>query len=122
MLDETEILNIVNSLLSDAEVSSEGVQQDREMSLDYYLGNKPVPVSDGRSSVVSTDVADAIEWILPQMMESIVGKGGVINFDAINPQDEEQAALETEFTHYVFMNENNGFTNLYTFCWGIFIK
>lgn len=116
-LDEGEILNIITSELDQSSTGTYATEIDgnREESLAYYLGNPRGDEQAGRSTIVSTDVADAIEWILPQIIKALVSKGPVITFDAISEEDEEQAQMETEFTHDVFMKENPGFLNLYEF-------
>jgi len=116
-LDEDKILSIVGAELTQATNGTFNSELDgnREQSLDYYLGNLPGAAEEGRSQAVSTDVADAIEWILPQIIKAMVGKGPIITFDAISAQDEEQAALESSFVHSVFMSDNPGFLNLYEF-------
>ena len=41
----------------------------------YYAGELPAPPTiKGRSGVVSTDVADSVEWILPNIVESLSGR------------------------------------------------
>lgn len=116
-LTEEEILNIVSAEMSQASTGAFNTEIDgnREDSLDYYLGNPRGDEEDGRSQIVSTDVADAVEWILPQIIKALVSKGPVVEFDAVSEQDEVQAELETEFTHEVFMKDNEGFLNLYEF-------
>lgn len=117
MLDDQSILQIVGAELTNSTSGQYNTEIDgnREKSLSYYLGNLPGPAEEGRSQVVSTDVADAIEWILPQIVKAMVSKGPIITFDPVSEEDEEQAAIETEFVHAVFMNENPGFLNLYEF-------
>ena len=70
-LDEDEILSIISSELARANYSTtdQGYGQLEE-SMAYYLGRPNGTEVDGRSTVTSTDVADAIEWIMPQIMES----------------------------------------------------
>ena len=64
-LSDEDILAIVSSELSSASGASENdaIQAGRQKALAAYLGDKG-SVVEGRSSVVSTDVADAIEWII----------------------------------------------------------
>ena len=79
----------------------------------YYDGHLPVaPDIRGRSSVVSTDVADSVEWILPSIVENLSGKA--VKFRPMSAQDEMQAELETDFTHFVFSEDNNGYLALYS--------
>ena len=116
-LDEDSILSIVAAEMSQAATGSFVTEIDgnRQDSLDYYLGNPRGDEQEGRSQVVSTDVADAIEWIMPQIIKAMVAKGPVVEFDAIGADDELQAEMETEFTHDTFMKENEGFLNLYEY-------
>lgn len=116
-LTEDQVLNIVTTELANSVSGSYSSETDanREDSLHYYLGTPRGDEREGRSTIISTDVADAIEWILPQIIKALTSKGPVISFDSLAEEDETQAELETEFTHDVFMKENPGFLNLYTF-------
>lgn len=107
MKDE-EILRVVSSELSSSEQNL-----DFETPLDYYLGNARGDEQPGRSQVVSTDVADAIEWIKPQIMKSFTQNNEVVIFDPIHPEDELQADLESQYVYEVLMKENNGFVILH---------
>ena len=110
MMDEDEIKGIISNEMANC-AGDEWVQRKR-LALDYYNGHEPKPSGiKGRSEVVSTDVADAVEWILPNIVESLSGKS--VKFQPMSAQDEDQADLETDFTHFVFSEENNGFLNLY---------
>ena len=116
-MDRDDILSAVGAELNQ---SSTGVYTttldfNRETALDYYLGNLPGAAPEGRSQVVSTDVADAIEWILPQIMKELTSKGPIVTFDGLSEQDEEQARMESEYVHDIFMHDNDGFLNLYQF-------
>lgn len=84
----------------------------------YYLG---LPVGDlsppeieGRSGVVSTDVRDTIEAMLPQLMVTFCGSDTVAEFDAQGPDDEDKAKLATEYVNYIFNKKNNGHRIAYT--------
>ena len=107
-MDDTEVISIVNNELSNSES-----YQDFETPLNYYLGNERGDEVKGRSKVVSTDVADAIEWIMPQVMKSFIQTKEVVLFDPLSLDDEMQAQLETEYTYDVLMKENPGFVIIY---------
>jgi hypothetical protein len=83
----------------------------------YYLGEAvedlaPPPVPD-RSAVVSTDVADAVEWTLPQLMEIFTAGTDVVEFVERQPQDEGAAQQMTEVCNYVFYQQNPGWNILH---------
>lgn len=77
----------------------------------YYDGNvRRAPA--GRSNAVSTDVADVLEWTMPQVMEGLLGTENLVCFDAESEDDEEQAQLETDAVEQVVMKENRGFITI----------
>lgn len=98
--------------------SSSKLSMARQKSMYYYLG-MPVgdlspPEVDGRSSVVSTDVRDTIESMLPQLMVTFVGSDTVAEFEATKPGDEQKAEQATEYVNYLFYKKNNGHRIAYT--------
>lgn len=89
---------------------------DRERAMDYYLGRMPdLPAQDGRSSAVSSDVADTIEGLMPSLMDIFAGSDEVVRFEPVGPEDEEAAQQETDYVNHVFMQRNPGFMTLYSF-------
>src|SRR6185295_17670629 len=61
----------------------------------------------------STDVADTVEGILPIILNIFTASDDVVRFDPNGPEDEEQAAQQTEVANYVFYRQNQGFLVLY---------
>lgn len=113
-MDDSEILSIISSELSAANYSDtdEGSGQ-LEQAMSYYLGLPNGTEVDGRSAVTSTDVADSIEWIMPQIMESFTQVNEIVKFDPSKAGDARQAELESQFVYDVLMKENDGFTIIY---------
>lgn len=109
-MEERTILRVIAN-----EMSNSQRHIDYETPLDYYLGNPDGKEVEGRSTVVSTDVADAVEWILPQIMKSFTQNNEIVIFDPIGPEDEFQAELESQYVYDVLMKENNGFIIIYQF-------
>src|SRR3954466_2785040 len=100
-----------------AAMSSADLSQERADAMDYYLGDmsKDMPAPDGRSKTVSTDVADTIEGLLPQLMDIFAGSDEVVRFEPVGPEDEEAAQQESDYVNHVFMQQNPGFMILYSF-------
>ena len=98
-------------------MSAAQLAEERARALDYYLGNmnEDMPAEPGRSEAVSTDVADTIEGLLPQLMDIFAGSDEVMCFEPVGPKDEEAAAQETDYVNHVFMQQNGGFMVLYSF-------
>lgn len=87
----------------------------REKALAYYKGEmKDVVSLPNRSRAVDTTVADAIETVLPDVIEVFVGGEDVATFLPLNQADEAQAQEETAFVQHVVSVENEGFLLLYS--------
>jgi hypothetical protein len=100
-----------------AAISAARLAEDRADAMDYYLGDmaKDMPAQDGRSRAVSTDVADTIEGLIPSLMDIFAGSDEVVRFEPVGPEDEAAAQQETDYVNHVFMQQNPGFTILYSF-------
>ena len=63
-----------------AAASAAKLSADRADAMDYYLGDmaRHMPARDGRSTAVSTDVADTIEGLMPSLMEIFAGSDEVV--------------------------------------------
>lgn len=84
----------------------------------YYLGEPKddlaPPEIDGRSTVVSTDVRNTIESMLPQLMAKFVGGDQVVEFEPASRDDEEKATQCTDYLNYLFTKKNNGHAICYS--------
>ncbi|MGJ5078255.1 portal protein [Bradyrhizobium sp. HKCCYLS3013] len=100
-----------------AAISAARLAEERADAMDYYLGNmrKDMPAQEGRSRVVSTDVADTVEGLMPHLMDIFAGSDEVVRFEPVGPEDEAAAAQETDYVNHVFMQQNPGFMILYSF-------
>jgi hypothetical protein len=100
-----------------AAISAAELAEERADAMDYYLGHmqKDMPAQEGRSRAVSTDVADTIEGLMPNLMDVFAGSDEVVRFEPVGPEDELAAAQETDYVNHVFMQQNPGFMILYSF-------
>lgn len=108
-IDNDTILSIIRNELSINELPID------ELPLNYYTGQPRGDEVTGRSQVISTDVADAIEWIMPQVMRAFTENKEVVTFDPTGPNDQQQAELESQFVYDVIMKQNDGFIVLHQF-------
>ena len=91
------------------------LSQSRRKSLEYYLGDKLGTEIDGRSQVVSTDVADTIESILPNLLRVFTASDKVVRCEPVTAEDVPLAEQATAYLNHVFYKDNNGFQLLYNF-------
>lgn len=87
--------------------------QQRAQAQRYYQSQPFGDEIDGRSQYITTDVADTIEWMLPQLLEPFVAGDRVVRFNAFGPEDVESADQESDYVDWIFMNQNKGFMILY---------
>ena len=116
-----EISNIeLQSLLSNQIQNALGylggqLSDSRTKSLEYYLGDKLGTEIDGRSQVVSTDVSDTIESLLPNLLRVFTASDKVVHCEPMTAEDVPMAAQATAYLNHVFYKENDGFQLLYNF-------
>ena len=91
------------------------LSESRKKSLEYYLGDKLGTEIDGRSQVVSTDVSDTIESILPNLLRIFTASDKVVKCEPVTAEDVPMADQATAYLNHVFYKENNGFQLLYNF-------
>lgn len=91
------------------------LRAQRELALNYCKGvMNDVPSLPNRSKAVSTDVADAIETVLPDLMEIFIGGDDVAALVPTKAEDVEAAKQETDYLNHVIFQDNPGFLNLYS--------
>jgi hypothetical protein len=92
------------------------LRDDRERALLYYKGDvsKDIQTIPNRSKAVSSDLSDAVETILPDLMEIFIGGDDVVAFKPQKQQDIEPSKQETAFLTEVVLQRNPGFLNFYT--------
>lgn len=85
------------------------VSQDRATALEYYHGEKVgifAPVDDDHSSVVSRDVQEVVELMMPALMKTFSGE--ILKFDPVGKEDIDLAEQETDYVNYIFNKKNDG--------------
>ena len=86
----------------------------RKKSLQYYLGMPLGNEQEGRSQVISNDVLDTVESLMPSLMRIFTAGDNVFNCEGTGPEDDEMARQCSDYLNYIFYKENNGFLALYS--------
>ena len=115
MKSKQEILSVLNREISNASgfIGGELVSR-RKKSLEYYLGMPLGNEQEGRSQVVSNDVLDTVESLMPSLMRIFTAGDNVFNCEGVGPEDDEMARQCSDYLNYIFYKENNGFVALYS--------
>jgi hypothetical protein len=113
-MTEDELVSQLNSEIQGATgYANTELSNQREDAMKYYLGEPFGNEIDGRSEIVTTDVRDTIEYIMPSLMRIFTTHNNVAEFEPQGPEDVEMAEQATNYVNYVFTRQNNGFKVLY---------
>ena len=85
------------------------LSKQRENALKYYLGEPLGNEVEGRSSVVSQDLLEVIESILPSLMRMFTQSDKVVNFEPMQPEDVPYAEQISDYCNFIFNHDNDGF-------------
>ena len=89
----------------------------RENLFSQYYGAKYGNEREGRSSFVTREVMEAVEWAAPGLIRMFFGSGQVVSFDPVGPEDEAAAQQETDVVNHKVerANGSQGFLALHNF-------
>jgi hypothetical protein len=105
----------VRNLLDDAvDYIDSSLAPARALATKYYKGAPFGNEKAGRSQVVSTDVRDTVQAILPSVIRIFFSSNNVVEFMPRGPEDIEPAKQATDYVNYIITQENPGFTVLYS--------
>lgn len=114
-MTESDLLRFLDEEARQAYHFTEGeIASDRVRSQRAYMREPYGTEEEGRSGVVASDVFDAVEGILPDLIEVFTGSDKAVVFEPVGPEDEESAEQVTNACNYVFYKQNNGFLILYS--------
>lgn len=109
MLDSGTIKGILENEIDNAigYLDTETIEQ-RTKALEYYLRNPYGNEVEGRSQIVTGEVAEAIDGALPQLIRTFTTTEDIVYFEPKSPGDEESAKQATDYCNWVFYRENDG--------------
>lgn len=89
------------------------ISNQRRTYNDYYYGKPLGNEIEGRSQVVSSDVQDTVEWIMPSLLKMFTSGERIVQFDPTGPEDEQAAEQETDYINHIWHDKNPGFLVIY---------
>lgn len=114
MITDIQVKAILENEIDDAIGYLESDTTDeRTKALNYYLRNPLGNEIEGRSQIVTGEVAEAIDGALPQLMRVFTTADDVVSFEPKSPGDEQFAKQATEYVNWVFYRQNHGFLILH---------
>jgi hypothetical protein len=90
------------------------LSKDRQLAQAYYRGDLFGNEQEGRSKVISRDVAEAIDGVMPGLLKPFISSDTVVTCMARRPDQDAAAKQATDYLNWVFQNQPNAFNLLYT--------
>ena len=114
-LSKSKLLALISQeIQSSLGFYSSDLSKQRENALKYYLGEPLGNEEEGRSSVVSQDILEVIESILPSLMRMFTQSDKMVNFEPQQAEDVPYAEQITDYCNFIFNRDNNGFEILHS--------
>ena len=114
-MDDEALLNHLQTLEEDSAAFVWGaLGSERERAQKEYFRMPYGNEEDGWSSIVTSDVQDTVEWILPQLLDIFHATDSIVSFEPTKQEDVKGAEQATETCNYIFTKKNDGFLILYT--------
>ena len=123
-LTDKEVLTFVDQEMESSIGYSGGeTSKERALAWDYYLSKPMGNEVEGRSSVVTSDVSDIVDGMIPSLLRLFTTTDNLVNFEPTGREDVAQAAQESDYVNYVFFKKNpNAFLLLYTWFFDALIQ
>jgi len=113
-MDQLKLRNLIDTEIDNAIGYLETeTTEDRRKALDYYLRRPYGNEIEGRSQIVTGEVAEVIDGALPQLVRVFTASDDIVRFEPKGPGDEQGAKQATEYVNWVFYRDNDGFLVLH---------
>jgi hypothetical protein len=113
-MEQNELKSILQAEIDDAIgfIESETVEQ-RKQALEAYLRQPYGNEVEGKSQIVTGEVAEAIDGALPSLVRIFTGSDDIVVFEPQGPADEASAKQATQYCNWVFSRDNEGVSILH---------
>ena len=110
MADDNKLKSILEAEIDDAIGYLETeTTDDRQTALEYYMREPYGNEVEGKSQIVTGEVAEVVDGALPQLMRVFTTADDAVVFEPVNQGDEETADQATKYVNHIFYKDNNGF-------------
>jgi hypothetical protein len=110
MADDNKLKSILEAEIDDAIGYLETeTTDDRQQALEYYMREPYGNEVEGKSQIVTGEVAEVVDGALPQLMRVFTSADDAVVFEPVNQGDEEAADQATKYVNHIFYKDNNGF-------------
>ena len=115
VMKDDELQGIVGKEIEDAiDYIDNWISPMRATATQYYRGDLFGNEEEGRSQVVSMDVRDTVQAIMPSLMRIFHGTDRTVEFVPQGPEDVASAKQATDYANFIINRDNNGFLEMHS--------
>ena len=115
VMSDDELQGIVGKEIDDAiDYIDNNISPIRAQATEYYRGEPFGDEEDGRSQVVSMDVRDTVQAILPSLMRIFHSTDNTVEYAPQGPEDIAAAEQATDYANFIINRDNNGFLAMHS--------
>ena len=115
VMKDEELQGIVGKEIDDAiDYIDNWISPVRATATQYYRGEPFGNEEEGRSQVVSMDVRDTVQAIMPSLMRIFHGSDKTVEFVPQGPEDVASAKQATDYANFIINRDNNGFLEMHS--------
>ena len=115
VMSEEQLQGVISAEIYDAiSFIDDDIGGNRALATEYYYGQAFGDEEEGRSQVVSMDVRDTVQGILPSLMRIFFGPERIVEFAPQGAEDVQNAEQATDYIDFIVKRDNPGFKILHS--------
>lgn len=108
MLTDDQLAALIASEENGAVTYHSQIARNRAKLMDYYNQLPYGDEVDGQSQIVTSDVADTIEWMLPGLLRIFTQGSKIAKFESTASEYDDEAMEKEALANHIFLKENDG--------------
>lgn len=113
-IDDDELLSMaVENINQSVGTYYTTLTESRAAAMESYFQEPMGNEVEGKSQVVTSEVADTVEWFMPSLMKVFTAGGEIAKFDPETAEDIRAAKQETQVINHLFFKKMDGFNVLH---------
>jgi hypothetical protein len=111
---DSELLQVISQEVQNSlGYYTSDLSEQRQQSLKYYLGEPYGNEVEGRSAVVTQELLETVESVLPSLMRMFTQSDRMVRFEPTQPEDSKFSESISNYCNHIFYKDNDGFSVLY---------
>jgi len=106
---EETIVRWIKADIDDAEELQDELREIRRQCYQLYRGKNADKEREGRSNIVSTEIMNAVEWVIPSLMRIYFQSDQIVVCEGMGPEDVPKGEQMTRVLNDMFTRRQGGF-------------